>query len=165
MYPLALLACYVYYIGFDLMFKLLKINSEASNANALRAKILSFSDASVLNVKQRRLNIKSDFEMLRLSLMPEIDRGIKTIGILASVAPLLGLLGTVSGMTLAIANMGDASMSVAEGISRALITTQCGLLIAIPALVMRLACSRLRQKILIKYSRFESALIMEEARA
>jgi biopolymer transport protein ExbB len=165
MYPIALLACYLYYIGFDLLLSLFKINADSDTPEILLSKAGLSESLRPKDRHERRLGIKKDFDLLRLSLMPQIERGIKTIGILAAVAPLLGLLGTVSGMTLAIATMGEASGGVSDGVSRALITTQCGLLVAIPALVMRLACSRLRQKILIKISRYESSLIMEGASA
>ena len=63
------------------------------------------------------------------------------IGVLAAVAPLLGLLGTVSGMittfdVLAVFGTGNAR-AMAGGISEALITTQTGLLVAIPGLYMK----------------------------
>jgi biopolymer transport protein ExbB len=63
------------------------------------------------------------------------------IGVLAAVAPLLGLLGTVTGMmatfdVLAIFGTGNAK-AMANGISEALVTTQTGLLIAIPGLYMK----------------------------
>jgi biopolymer transport protein ExbB len=63
------------------------------------------------------------------------------IGILAAVAPLLGLLGTVTGMIstfdiLAVFGTGNAK-GMAGGISEALITTQTGLLVAIPGLYMK----------------------------
>ncbi|BHH85853.1 biopolymer transporter ExbB [Desulforhopalus sp. 52FAK] len=63
------------------------------------------------------------------------------IGVLAAIAPLLGLLGTVIGMittfdVLAIFGTGNAK-AMAGGISEALITTQTGLLIAIPGLFMK----------------------------
>ncbi len=55
---------------------------------------------------------------------------------LTAVAPLLGLMGTVTGMILTFAGVsamsGDTSVTVAGGISQALITTQTGLVIAIP---------------------------------
>ena len=69
----------------------------------------------------------------------KLTRFLGTLGIIAAVSPLLGLLGTVSGMieTFSVINsegVGDAS-ALAGGISEALITTATGLTIAIPALV------------------------------
>ncbi|MDY0189438.1 MAG: MotA/TolQ/ExbB proton channel family protein [Desulfuromonas sp.] len=71
----------------------------------------------------------------------ELERGLTLIGVLAAIAPLLGLLGTVLGMigtfdTIAVFGTGNAR-AMAGGISQALITTQTGLLIAIPGLYMR----------------------------
>lgn len=68
-------------------------------------------------------------------------RGRKTLlKILVTTAPLLGLLGTVSGMlaTFQGLNQGNGNTAdlVAAGISEAMITTEAGLLIAIPASVM-----------------------------
>lgn len=69
-----------------------------------------------------------------------VEKGVKTILVLASVAPLLGLLGTVSGMittfdVISAFGTGNAR-ALAAGISEALITTQTGLIIAIPGLFM-----------------------------
>lgn len=66
---------------------------------------------------------------------------LAVIGVLAAMAPLLGLLGTVSGMiatfdVLAVFGTGNAK-AMAGGISQALITTQTGLLVAIPGLYMK----------------------------
>ena len=63
------------------------------------------------------------------------------IGVLAAIAPLLGLLGTVIGMiatfdVLAVFGAGNAK-AMAGGISEALITTQTGLLVSIPGLYMK----------------------------
>lgn len=67
------------------------------------------------------------------------EKGIPTIIILAAVAPLLGLLGTVSGMidtfdVIAEFGTGNAK-GLAGGISQALITTQSGLMVAVPGMV------------------------------
>ena len=66
---------------------------------------------------------------------------LAVIGVLAAIAPLLGLLGTVTGMIgtfdiLSIFGTGNAK-GMAGGISEALITTQTGLLVAIPGLYMK----------------------------
>jgi len=69
-----------------------------------------------------------------------LERHIQTIFVLASVAPLLGLLGTVTGMIStfeAISRFGTANArALASGISEALITTQVGLIVAVPGLFM-----------------------------
>ena len=66
---------------------------------------------------------------------------LAVIGALAVIAPLLGLLGTVTGMiatfdVLAVFGAGNAK-ALAGGVSEALITTQTGLLVAIPGLYMK----------------------------
>lgn len=75
-----------------------------------------------------------------LRLGRELDEHRATIAVLAAVAPLLGLLGTVLGMietfdVIAVFGTGN-SRAMASGISVALITTQTGLLVAIPGLLM-----------------------------
>lgn len=76
-----------------------------------------------------------------LVLNRSLDAHLAVIGVLAAVAPLLGLLGTVTGMIgtfdiLAVFGTGNAK-GMAGGISEALITTQTGLLVAIPGLYMK----------------------------
>ena len=70
----------------------------------------------------------------------DLERYLNTLGTIAAIAPLLGLLGTVLGMIKVFAEIttqgtGNAS-ALAGGISEALITTAAGLTVAIPALVM-----------------------------
>jgi biopolymer transport protein ExbB len=69
----------------------------------------------------------------------ELERFLNTLGTIASISPLLGLLGTVTGIIKAFnaitqGGMGDPRM-LSGGISEALITTAAGLLVAIPALI------------------------------
>ena len=68
------------------------------------------------------------------------------VGVLAAIAPLLGLLGTVMGMittfdVLAVHGTGNAK-AMAGGISEALITTQTGLMVAIPGMYMKTLLDR-----------------------
>jgi biopolymer transport protein ExbB len=71
----------------------------------------------------------------------KMDEGMQMVGVLAAVAPLLGLLGTVTGMvsTFDIITLYGNSNPVlmAGGISEALITTQSGLLIAFPVVLWK----------------------------
>jgi biopolymer transport protein ExbB len=74
------------------------------------------------------------------AIKPRLRRSLAAISVLAAVAPLLGLLGTVIGMietfdVISIFGTGNAR-AMAGGISVALITTQSGLLIAIPGLFL-----------------------------
>lgn len=75
-----------------------------------------------------------------LRFLPRLERFIPTLGMLAAVAPLLGLLGTVSGMintfqVITIFGTGDPKL-MAGGISEALITTELGLTVAIPVMLI-----------------------------
>ena len=70
----------------------------------------------------------------------QLERGLVILEIITGVAPLLGLLGTVSGLvhifgTLGTEGFGSQGIEIARGISEALHTTVAGLVIAIPALV------------------------------
>ncbi len=92
-------------------------------------------------------NMHSDTETLELHLgeaismeIPSLSRGINWIKIISVVAPLLGLLGTVTGMidvfeTMALFGTGDPKL-MAGGISQALITTVLGLVAAIPCVFL-----------------------------
>ena len=82
------------------------------------------------------------FEELRTTEIAPFDKDLRVMKICVSAAPLLGLLGTVTGMlatfaALASGSGGDKTMGlVAEGISEALVTTETGLVIALPGLFM-----------------------------
>jgi biopolymer transport protein ExbB len=83
---------------------------------------------------------RSILEVMRLRQVRFVMSSIKSIAILAGVAPLLGLLGTVTGMittfmVIATSGTGDAK-ALASGISEALITTQTGLVVAVPGLFL-----------------------------
>jgi len=89
----------------------------------------------------------SDLETLELKLdeailqeTPPLERGQPLLKLLAAVAPLLGLLGTVTGMIVtfqAITQSGGGdSRLMADGISQALVTTVLGLVVAIPLLFL-----------------------------
>ena len=70
---------------------------------------------------------------------PRLERGLSTLRVLTVVAPLLGLLGTVTGMIetfqmITLFGAGDPRI-MAGGISEALVTTMLGLTVAIPGSV------------------------------
>lgn len=72
--------------------------------------------------------------------VPVLEKGLSMIKLLASVAPLLGLLGTVTGMiatfqSISLFGTGDPKL-MASGISQALVTTMLGLCVAVPLLFL-----------------------------
>jgi biopolymer transport protein ExbB len=79
-------------------------------------------------------------EKLTSRVGTRMNGSVKAILVLAGVAPLLGLLGTVSGMITTfevIASFGTGNArAMASGISEALITTQTGLVVAVPGLII-----------------------------
>ena len=88
------------------------------------------------------------FDELHQTELAPLDSDLKVMQTCVSVAPLLGLLGTVTGMlatfaALATGSGGDKTMGmVASGISEALITTETGLLIALPGLIFQYKLAR-----------------------
>ncbi|MCG6871493.1 MAG: MotA/TolQ/ExbB proton channel family protein [Gammaproteobacteria bacterium] len=90
------------------------------------------------NVDTETLGLKLDEAILKET--PELERGLTMIKIIAAVAPLLGLLGTVTGMIVTFQDItlygtGDPKL-MADGISQALITTAQGLTVAIPLVLL-----------------------------
>lgn len=87
-----------------------------------------------------------------LEAQPKVERFLSVIAVTAAVAPLLGLLGTVTGMIntfkmITLFGTGDAS-SLSGGISEALVTTELGLVVAIPALVAHAVLNRKAQAVM-----------------
>ena len=85
------------------------------------------------------------------SRLAQAKRGLSLLAVSASVAPLLGLLGTVTGMIrtfqqITLHGTGDPRL-LAGGISEALVTTEAGLLVAIPAMLFHAWCVRRNRRL------------------
>ena len=111
-------------------------SSTASGDNALGKIMLAYEQNKTSDLET--LELKMDEAILKST--PPLEKGIGTIKILAAVAPLLGLLGTVTGMiatfqSITLFGTGDPKL-MAGGISQALITTVLGLVCAIPLLLL-----------------------------
>jgi biopolymer transport protein ExbB len=103
-------------------------------------------EAGVKNVGHGRDLIEQSMEEVLMKTQPKLERLLSIIWITASTAPLLGLLGTVTGIIttfklLTIFGSGDPK-ALGGGISEALITTEFGLIVAIPALVLHALLQR-----------------------
>ncbi|HIP83101.1 MAG TPA: MotA/TolQ/ExbB proton channel family protein [Desulfocapsa sulfexigens] len=110
---------------------------DAPSHKGLCAGILrNFSRLRTGNAIQDKCNLR----LLIMRNRPALRQNIAIIGILAGIAPLLGLLGTVTGMMTTFEVLGGFGNSnvraMAGGLSEALLTTQTGLIVAIPGMFM-----------------------------
>lgn len=95
--------------------------------------------SGLMNAKHGREIMKESIEHEASQVIHELERFLNPLGTIATITPLLGLLGTVIGMIkvfaeIQLAGVGDAG-NLAGGISEALMTTAAGLSVAIPALI------------------------------
>ena len=128
----------------------------------------------VLLVSQENPNI--DTETLELKMAeavlretPKLEAGLTLLKIIAAVAPLMGLLGTVTGMiitfqAITIFGAGDPK-AMAGGISSALITTVLGLLVAIPTVLLHTVVNGRAQKIIHILNEQATGIVAERAEA
>lgn len=119
-------------------------------------------------------NPKADNETLELKLeeavlkeRPGIESGLAVLKIIAAVAPLLGLLGTVTGMietfqSITIFGAGDPK-NMASGISAALVTTVLGLVVAIPVVLMHTLVNSRAKRIVHILDEQTAGIIAENA--
>ncbi|PRP97478.1 Biopolymer transport protein ExbB [Enhygromyxa salina] len=117
--------------------QLLCEENDSSIARMMVASLQAFADG------KSRAEIKEAVEEVGGREVAHLDKNVEIIGTVASVSPLLGLLGTVVGMIQVFQRFVDAYAQgqatpdvFAEGIWTALITTAYGLMVAIPMLVL-----------------------------
>ena len=83
-------------------------------------------------------NLEARIESIGLEMVDKFDKNMPILNIIATVAPLLGLLGTVTGMIKSFSAFSQSEQQQAQlmgGVDEALITTALGLAVAIPALI------------------------------
>ena len=167
MFVLMALSLYLYYLGFELW---LRMRSVVPNdlQSIPRDRWAGFKQGGrvdqimryCLADHQNREETRKRFEQIRQSESSYLNRRLRFLLVLASSAPLIGLLGTVAGMlrTFAGLSMEESYKMdlVASGISQALVTTQAGLLIAIPALAFLHLLNRRKKDWLRCLNRMES---------
>ena len=119
-------------------------NDLLSNKQAAEISNLSSLGFLLINcIKYKNLpreNLESKIEEKAIEVKYFLERRLSMLGTIATISPLLGLLGTVVGMITAFTGLTETSGAnpdlLAAGISQALITTAFGLLIAVPGLVL-----------------------------
>ena len=111
--------------------------------------------AAIVGVQQKEettFNLRARLDETFSYVEQDLNKYRTLTSVIVAVAPLLGLLGTVSGMIETFASLGDMTLysqsgGIAGGISKALLTTQFGLTVAIPGLILGGMLDR-RQKVL-----------------
>lgn len=137
--------------------------TEVSLKNPLGRILSVYSETGLQDVET--LSLKLDEAILRE--IPKIERGIMTLAIIAAIAPMLGLLGTVSGMietfqSITLFGTGDPKL-MSGGISQALVTTQLGLAVAIPIMLIHSAISSKSNRLVQILDEESSALVAQNA--
>ena len=114
-------------------------NKQASEISNLSS--LGFLLINCIKYKNlQRDNLESKIEEKSIEVKYALERNLTMLGTIATISPLLGLLGTVLGMITAFTGLTETTGAnpdlLASGISQALITTAFGLFIAVPGLVL-----------------------------
>jgi biopolymer transport protein ExbB len=123
-------------IGYTLMLvKFIQIIMTKRYKAALLEEVIADIKAAEVPLKDEHIVVELVKDEMAKRLY-SVEMGLGTVKIIASIAPLLGLLGTVAGVLSAFeaiskSGMGDPSV-FAGGISMALVTTVAGLIVAIP---------------------------------
>jgi biopolymer transport protein ExbB len=124
LYALLALAVAIYSICFSVWLHLRSTKATVKQQN-------NFAEIASPRELQR------SFAGLELDEMAWVERRLPFLSVLITAAPLLGLLGTVAGMLVTFSGMATGTQApidtISKGISQALVTTQAGLIIAIPA--------------------------------
>ena len=95
--------------------------------------------AALMRLPYGRSAVEAAFQEASLEEEQRLTRGLRPLATIAQIAPLLGLLGTVTGMIIAFAEISDRGTgdpaALADGIGQALVTTAAGLIVAIPVVI------------------------------
>ncbi len=125
-------------------------------------------------LKIHETNPSMDLETLELKMAeavlsetPKLEQGLTLLKIIAAVAPLMGLLGTVTGMiitfqAITIFGAGDPK-AMAGGISSALVTTVLGLLVAIPTVLLHTVVNGRSQRIIHVLNEQATGIVAEHS--
>ncbi len=148
MLPMLALTCFIYYYALDLLCRvqfhfLLRSRlhqrkpqeiASARSPHLRKARQLLLAEASSM------AEVKRHFQEVRNEYLSVINRRIRFLSVIIPAGPLLGLLGTVTGMLSTFDGMLQDSSErfdgVVTGVSEALVTTQTGLAVAVPAMVI-----------------------------
>ena len=116
------------------------------HASSIKGPVGQLMETAVLHCNEPKEHIEEALYEQMLNTKPALERWMPFVALSAATAPLLGLLGTVTGMIntfrlISVFGTGDPKM-LSSGISEALVTTEFGLIVAIPSLLIHAFISR-----------------------
>jgi len=173
MIPLALLAGLIYFSVLTIYYELARRQFQQIDSNLWRhwvdkpdegvgelGDIIRFLDGNATSAEQLRIACK----VVQQDYLPRLNARIRFATILVSTAPLMGLLGTVMGMLttfdgIAISAGASTAGLVAGGIAEALITTETGLVIAIPGYILISKVKTMRENLALYLVSLENAFV------
>jgi biopolymer transport protein ExbB/TolQ len=134
---LLVLAVMIYALVFGVWWRGMKIGRGVRAGDWLARLECGSGLASQAAMLGRR-ELEREFAAFELDELAWVERRIPFLTVLIAAAPLLGLLGTVAGMLISFDGLagsmgGEPIDTISTGISKALVTTQAGLVIAVPA--------------------------------
>lgn len=136
LWALLALAVAIYSILFKLWLMLRETRRDVAAKTWLRSHQMGEELPWNRQVPDRR-EVQRSYAAMELDQMARIERRLPFVAVMVSSAPLIGLMGTVLGMLITFSGLalGNAAPidTVSTGISKALVTTQAGLVVAIPA--------------------------------
>ena len=143
-----------------------QLKSDKANDNNPLGRVLKVHEDNP-NMDTETLELKLSEGILKET--PKLESGLTLLKIIAAVAPLMGLLGTVTGMiitfqAITIFGAGDPK-AMAGGISGALITTVLGLLVAIPTVLLHTVVNGRAQRIIHVLDEQSTGIIAEHTEA
>ena len=143
-----------------------QLKSDKANDNNPLGRVLKIHEDNP-TMDTETLELKLSEGVLRET--PKLESGLTLLKIIAAVAPLMGLLGTVTGMiitfqAITIFGAGDPK-AMAGGISGALITTVLGLLVAIPTVLLHTVVNGRAQRIIHVLDEQTTGIIAEHTEA
>ncbi len=119
--------------------------------------------AGLVNAKSGRAIMTESIEQAASHVVHDLERYLSTLGTIAAISPLLGLLGTVFGMIQVFSQLVTEGTgnpgALAGGISTALITTAAGLCVAIPSLLFHRIFLRRVESLVVELERESIKLV------
>ena len=147
----------------DLVSNDKKISSKALNEST-EGPVSRMLERGVQSRKDPRWKLEEKLTVHGQEEIRELRKNLRGLEVIATISPLMGLLGTVIGMIETFDSLADSALfaqgggGIAGGISQALFTTQMGLVVAVPGLVMGRLLSRKEDRLATELDQIKDIL-------